>query len=451
VAQNLKNRLQIIRETKTSNPLPKTVKLPQILCENPFEKLADNEVGLFPDAKWKLSGYQVLKRTVNVKLPFPVPAFFPNAMAIIVPDLFRYGNIPKSGDIVFFDLETTGLSGGAGTLIFLASFGRISTDKKKLVIEQYLLLDYPGEADFIEVLKAEISRPGQSGAASLIVSYNGKTFDSQIFKNRCLMNAVVPPEYFHADLLHPSRRLWKNILNNCSQGTIETEILGLDRTGDTPGAMAPEIWFSFLRSGNAPELMGICDHNIRDITGLVSLFLLMGKIAASPLETLELYDFDLENLALFWREAMFRHGIIQRNIRTKTNRELLAAQKNIVFGKKEKDLADTILVSATDRLMPRALYAQGLNLLKSEKSEKGRSFLEILVSLSNATVDLKLKAFRSLAIDAEWRLQDIKAALLYTESALSLPEIADSVKDELEHRRERLINRKFSHKGTKEE
>jgi uncharacterized protein YprB with RNaseH-like and TPR domain len=441
MAQNLKNRLQIIREAKTSSAVPKTEKPPHTLCENPFEKIADNDAGFFPDAKWKSFGYQALKRTVKVNLPFPVPEFFPNAMAIIVPDLFRYGNIPRHEDIVFFDLETTGLSGGAGTLAFLASFGRISTDKKKeLVIEQYLLLDYPGEADFIEALKAEISRPGQSGAASLIVSYNGKTFDSQIFRNRCLMNAVVPPEYFHADLLHPSRRLWKHILNNCSQGTIETEILGLDRSGDTPGALAPEIWFSFLRSGYTHELIGICDHNIRDIMGLASLFLLMGKMAASPLETLALYNFDLENLALLWREAMFRYGIIQRNTRTKISYGPSAPEK-IIFGKKEKDLAEILLTAATERLMPRALYVQGLNLLKSEKSEKGRSFMETLIASSNATVDLKLKAFRSLAIDAEWRLQDIKAALLYTESALSLPEIADNMKNELEHRRERLLKK----------
>jgi uncharacterized protein YprB with RNaseH-like and TPR domain len=439
--QNLKERLQQIRKARTDSPSVKTVKSPES-CKNPFEKLAHNEAGLFPNAGWESFGYQVLKRTVKVNLPFQIPAFFPNAMAIIVPDLIRYGIIPRPGDIVFFDLETTGLSGGAGTLAFLASFGRINTietnEKRELVIEQYLLLDYPGEGDFVEAAKSELSGPGQSGASSLIVSYNGKTFDSQIFRNRCLMNAIVPPDYFHADLLHPSRRLWKHILDNCSQGTIETEVLGLDRTGDTPGAMAPEIWFSFLKTGHTQELIGICDHNIRDIMGLASLFLLLGKIAVSPLKTLKRYNFDLETLALLWRKTMLRHGIIQSY--AKTNRRQAVVEKTF-FGKEEKDTAEILMAEATERLMPKALYVHGLGLLKSEKSGKGRAFLEALVSSSNASVDLKARALRSLAIDAEWRLQKNNAALLYTEEALSLPEIASKLREELVYRRERLLKK----------
>ncbi len=48
--------------------------------------------------------------------------------------------------LVFFDLETTGLSHGAGTVAFMAGIARFN--EKGLLIHQILLADYPGEAAF---------------------------------------------------------------------------------------------------------------------------------------------------------------------------------------------------------------------------------------------------------------------------------------------------------------
>jgi hypothetical protein len=172
--------------------------------------------------------------------------------------------------------------------------------------------------------------------------------------------------------------------------------------------------------------------------GLASLFLLLNKIAASPLKTLERYSFDLETLVLLWRETMLRHGVIQRNAKTKRQ---YAASECGFFGKEEKDTAEILLNAATKRCLPRVLYMYGLDLLKSECPEKGKVLLETLVSSSKASIDLCVKALRNLAIDAEWRLQNIKLALFYTEKALSLLETACTLKDELEHRRERLIKK----------
>ena len=406
MAQNLRKRLQHIRTVKKNETLSRP-QAPSIL-----------------DSEWSYVGYQVYTRVVGMELPFPIPQFFSDFLSIIIPDLYYYGSIPNPEALVFFDLETTGLSGGAGTLAFLASFGRFK--KSRFVVEQYLLLDYPGEGDFVEALKTEILKPGPAGMPSLIVSYNGKTFDSQIFKTRCLMNAIVPPEYFHADLLHPSRRLWKHLLSDCSQGTIETKILGLDRSGDIPGAMAPEIWFSFLKSGDPSELMGICTHNLRDILGLAALILLMDKIAASPLETLKNFNFDLEALALLWRETFIRQE--------KGN------------GKQAEDL----LRVAAERLMPKALYVYGLDLIKSGEKEKGRHYLNTLASsVPAADPDMKAAAFRALAIDAEWRQRDLRKALEYTESALTLHGIKKTSKEALAIRKERLLMKNSSPEGEK--
>jgi uncharacterized protein YprB with RNaseH-like and TPR domain len=233
-----------------------------------------------------------LSRTTVWELPLPVPQIPPD-LGILVPVFSEFSD-PAS--LLFFDLETTGLSGGAGTLAFLAAFGRLveAGAAGEISITQYLLLDYPGEGDFLEAVRGEF-RDG-----ILAASYNGKNFDSQILKNRWLMNGIVPAEYAHGDLLYPARRLWRRVLPDCSQGTIEREILGLSRAGDVGGAFAPEIWFNFLKKGETGPLLKICEHNLRDILGLASLFACLCNIAAEPREAREKYRADGEGLALLW-------------------------------------------------------------------------------------------------------------------------------------------------------
>jgi hypothetical protein len=62
------------------------------------------------------------------------------------------------------------------------------------------------------------------------------------------------------------------------------------------------------------------------------------------------------------------------------------------------------------------------------------------VSQSDAGAALKAAALRSLAIDAERRLQDPARALEYTEAALELEGIGEGLKKSLSRRRERLLN-----------
>ena len=336
---------------------------------------------------WTPVGFKTLKREQVCELAFPMSTNFPKSLAILVPDLVRFGRIPLPEDLLFFDLETTGLSGGAGTIAFLAAFGRFVASKNGnavLAVTQYLLLDYPGEADFVEKAAAEFGLAGDS--LPLVASYNGKCFDSQIFKNRCLLNRIHPPEYYQADLLHPSRRLWKKTLSDCSQATIEVQILGLDRTGDVSGAMAPEIWFSFLRCGDNPastaELLAICDHNVRDVAGLATLFLALTQIASDPFRSRNVFRFDDKALALFWWKAVKKHPF----------------------------------------------FFEGESCVKTAFS-----------LLEAAAKDGSPQAAIVLAKDAEWRLRDLKLALYYTNLALVSAEGAPSgFRDEIEKRLSRL-------------
>jgi uncharacterized protein YprB with RNaseH-like and TPR domain len=287
-----------------------------------------------------------LKREVVTETEFLLPEALPHALAVVIPDLAKR-EFPRIEDLLFFDLETTGLSGGAGTLAFLAAFGRIASGGKMLKITQYLLLDYPGENDFLEAVLKEF------GENSVTVSFNGKCFDSQIIKTRCLVNRIMPPLFKHADLLHPARRLWKNIIGECSQGSIETKILGIDRTGDTPGALAPDIWFEFLKTGRIDRLTGICDHNICDISGLSRMLAAMVSVADNPLDCN--INYDIERLALFWRKYLRKHDGQER--------ELIETGEKLLRITAEKQAPLCVYVYSTE-LIRRKNYNEALKFVK---------------------------------------------------------------------------------------
>ena len=370
--------------------------------------------GFEPWPGWTEAGFMTLKREISRKIP--LFCGFTDALAIIVPDFARMGRIPLPEELLFFDLETTGLSGGAGTVAFLAAFGRISVRSDELEITQYLLLDYPGECDFIEKAAEEFA----GNNAPVVVSYNGKAFDSQIFNNRCLMNGVRTPGYFHADLLHPSRRLWKNVLPNCSQSTIEVSILGLDRTGDISGAFAPDIWFSFLRNGDNSDLIKVCRHNEKDIFGLARLFLALAEIAEDPVKCCKKFNFDEETLAISWDRALRTYPFDFRG--------------------REKETAENLLENAARKGYKQAAYNLAVNYFKNNRSKEGRLLMRKIAEEGDSGSDsgLRAAALKALAIDAEWRLRDSKLALVYTNRALALGGLGEHHQTEMTKRLSRL-------------
>ncbi|GHU07357.1 hypothetical protein FACS1894151_01550 [Spirochaetia bacterium] len=417
---------------------------------------------------WQEAGFQTLKRTVRFPLSrsgreLPYTGIPPHELAILVPDLIFCleqrevhngytingytinGNTIDGGFLpekfLFFDLETTGL-GGSGTVAFLAAFGRLSPGagldlRPTLRIDQYLLLDFPGEYDFLTAVVSEFNAD-QAGCPPLVVTYNGKAFDSQILKTRCLMNGIETPEYRHADLLHPSRRLWKRMLPDCSQAQIETSILGLDRTGDIPGALAPEIWFNFLKNGEnegtsgsaVRALLGICEHNARDISGLAGIFCALSEIAAAP-QTAERYFCDTENLALQWRKALRRNGGLFEDSVHETGKKLL---ENAVLYPLSAPRA--ALVLGADLLREASLAASDEE--KDRLLQEGRRLLLEMSRNSSAAVQLRCLALRSLAVDAEHRRRDNQTALAFVETALQLEGLGGRAREDLLKRQERL-------------
>jgi uncharacterized protein YprB with RNaseH-like and TPR domain len=389
---------------------------------------------------WVSAGFQTLKRVSLTETPSGFSGGLHFALPALAPDFGR-GALPAPEELLFFDLETTGLSGGAGTTAFLAAFGRLerAAGDYALRVTQYLLLDYPGESDFLTALSSEFD-----GGRFMAVSYNGKSFDSQILKTRCLMNGMRPPEYRHADLLHPARRLWKRILPDCSQGTIETGVLGIDRSGDTPGALAPEIWFAFLKNGtiagtaangaaadgaaadgtaaDIAPLLGVCDHNRRDITGLAAILAALNHIAADPVGALRKYRYDIEELALRWRRA--GRGVMRHDFPPDAERALRAAGDELLRITAEQGCPGAALVYARD-LLRRGNYGEARGRLSD-------------IAAGNFPLHIRAAALRALAIDSEWRLGDAARALELANQGLELPGDAAPGRSDFLRRAERL-------------
>lgn len=183
-------------------------------------------------------------------------------------------------DCVFLDFETTGLSGGAGTVAFLAGIGRFS--ERGFSTTLYFLADYPYEAAFLEAVEAELS------SAKAVVTYNGGSFDLPLYRTRRAMNGLSPTGVgLHLDALHAARRLWRRPLGDCSLGNVERLVLGERREDDLPGAQIPEAWFDYLRRGasrSTETLDRAFEHNRIDIRSLASLFVLVAETVAGEAE-----------------------------------------------------------------------------------------------------------------------------------------------------------------------
>ena len=213
--------------------------------------------------------------------------------------------------LVFFDLETTGLSGGAGTLAFLIGCGWFDRDRW-FVTRQYLLARFDDEVPLLAVVASELGRAGA------LVSFNGKSFDAPLLESRYLYHRVewagagVP----HLDMLHVARRFWGGGLpsseaeslrsrprssealpasgdsleprawgwgptpernstpreaGNCSLIALERRLLGARRHGDVPGFEIPSRYFHFLRTGDARPLRSVFEHNRLDLLSLAGL------------------------------------------------------------------------------------------------------------------------------------------------------------------------------------
>jgi uncharacterized protein YprB with RNaseH-like and TPR domain len=253
------------------------------------------------------------------------------------------GGTPPRGDdgaggarVLFVDLETTGLAGGAGTCAFLV--GCAWFDGGILRVRQLFLASAGAEPALLATV-ADLA-----AAAGMVVTYNGKSFDLPLIETRFLYHRMETPfaGMPHLDLLHPARRLWRSERHHegygrghegheghegygghegheghegygrghdgheghegygrghegheghegygrgheghegqggCRLTTIERRLCGFVREGDVPGFEIPSRYFEYVRTGNPRPLAAVFEHNRLD---LVSLALLTARAA----------------------------------------------------------------------------------------------------------------------------------------------------------------------------
>jgi uncharacterized protein YprB with RNaseH-like and TPR domain len=174
--------------------------------------------------------------------------------------------------LLFVDLETTGLAGGAGTYAFLVGCGWF--DGGSFRIRQYLMSNPVVERAMLGAI-AELA-----GDAGTVVTYNGKTFDLPLIETRYLFHRLDTPfaGLPHVDMLHPARRLWRGHAAGgddvgmfdagCKLTTLERTLCGFEREGDVPGFEIPERYFRYVRTGDARPLEGVLEHNRLDLLSL---------------------------------------------------------------------------------------------------------------------------------------------------------------------------------------
>lgn len=206
------------------------------------------------------------------------------------------GQLPLSS-IAFMDTETTGLSGGAGTVVFLVGSGSLGPEGIR--VRQLLLGDYPGEPEFLAMVERDLGVP-------VWVSYNGKAFDSRLLESRFVMNGRPPMAAHQLDLLYWARRLWKTRLPACNLGTVEERILLRGRADDIPGEEIPDRFFQFTRTRDAQLLEDVFEHHRLDIVSLGSLFLRLESILRDPAADLTIDRFSLGRWLLRQRDPRGR-------------------------------------------------------------------------------------------------------------------------------------------------
>jgi uncharacterized protein YprB with RNaseH-like and TPR domain len=195
--------------------------------------------------------------------------------ALIDASFARMAPVPHER-LLHFDTETTGLAGGTGTRAFM--IGAADWIDGRFRIRQLTITTMAAETAMLRTFA------GWLRDDSVLVSYNGKCYDAPLLATRYRLARLADPLHglAHLDLLHPVRRRWKGVWENCRLATAERQLIGVVREDDLPGSEAPAAWLTFLKGGSAANLRRVAHHNAQDLKSLAGVLIQLSNLGDIP-------------------------------------------------------------------------------------------------------------------------------------------------------------------------
>jgi uncharacterized protein YprB with RNaseH-like and TPR domain len=295
--------------------------------------------------------------------------------------------------LLFIDLETTGIAGGAGTYAFLVGCGWFAGGTFR--IRQFFLSSFTAERALLEAV-------GEVAAnAGTVVSYNGKSFDVPLIETRFALHRLSSPfgELPHIDMLHPARRMWRGVDAACRLSTIEESLCGYVREGDVAGFEIPARYFRYVHAGDARPLAAVFEHNRLD---LLSLALVTAR-AAQLLE-------DGPAAARTAREALGMGRLYERGGMTAEAKSCFA--RAVEFADGDEDVR-------AEALRAYALVARRLR----HYDDAATAWRRVL-GLPVCPRPIEREASEALAVHLEHRRRDLASARDFAERLLQVDESA---------------------------
>ncbi len=302
----------------------------------------------------------------------------------------------------FLDTETTGLAGGTGTCAFLVGVGAIEAGGFR--VRLFFMRDYDEEPAMLNALSECLKQ------YDALITYNGKSYDVPLLETRFRLKRQESPlgRLRHVDLLYPARRIWSERMSNCRMGTLESEVLGVERHGDVPGALIPQRYFNYLRTGNPSGLRSVFHHNVLDIISLACLGAVLMPAYAAPSDTVFRHAEDILGLARWLQKKGDRMHALE------------LYRKAIRAG-----------------LPSGCLFASMWESARLEGQSGNReSQVRLLHDLARAANPYRAAAFEQLAKHYEHRQKDYRVALEMTRRAQ-----ACAPSEDLAHREKRLLRK----------
>ena len=171
------------------------------------------------------------------------------------------GFFPRS-DLVFLDLETTGLS--SIHPVFLV--GVFYFEGEIPVIKQFLARDFTEEKAMLYAVEGLLNR------FQVAISYNGRSFDLPYLKGRMRFHNLQWrdfPQQF--DLLRQTRRYYKEDLPDFRLTTAGRRLLNEVRQDTISGRDVPERYHMFMQTREATWIDEILLHNKEDLLTMAGL------------------------------------------------------------------------------------------------------------------------------------------------------------------------------------